>query len=61
MNVVFKDGSMLRGKSPASMCTGYHATSLIMKKGDFESLRQLAKSDPEKFDIVMQQLEARFQ
>lgn len=60
MNIVLANGTLLSNKSPVSMCTGYKAKSLVMKKGDFEELRQLSHTDPVKFGTVMLQLEGRF-
>ena len=60
MNIVFPDGSMMFDKSPISMCTGYKAKSLIMQKGDFKQLYELAYHNPNQFNAVMLQLEGRF-
>jgi len=60
MNIILKDGTVLKGKSPITMCTGYKAKSLIMQKGDFENLRRFSQAYPEQFNAIMLQLEGRF-
>jgi hypothetical protein len=60
MDIELMNGTMMKEQSPIAMCTGYKAKSLIMKKGDFEQLRQLSHSDPVKFGTVILQLEGRF-
>lgn len=60
MNIVLEDGEGLHNKSPVTWCTGYKAKSIVMCKGDFEELRQLAYNDPAKFNAVMLQLDNRF-
>lgn len=60
MDIILPDGEVLINKSPANFVTGYKAKGIIMGKGDFERLRQFAKSNPEQFDVAMKQLDARF-
>lgn len=64
MNIILDSGindvKIIYDASPIAMCTGYKAKSLVMKKGDFKKLHDLAKTNSEQFNIVMSQLEARF-
>lgn len=60
MIVTLTDGTVLSDQSPIAFCTGYRASSIEMQPGDFEKLRLLSQQNPEQFQTVMQQLEARF-
>ena len=60
MDIELMNGTVMKEQSPVAMCTGYKAKSLTMKKGDFEELRILARSNPDGFKAVMLQLEGRF-
>ena len=59
MNIVLLDGTIKTAKSPIGFCTGYKATSLVMKRGDFLTLLNLSKRNPSQFNAVMLQLEGR--
>lgn len=60
MDIALKDGGRLQNQSPISMCTGYKANFLVMRKEDIEALRSLSYRDPKQFNSVMIQLEGRF-
>lgn len=59
MIIYMHDGRVIKGR-PTMLCTGIRAERIEMEQGDFGTLLNLSRIDPERFRTVMLQLDARF-
>lgn len=60
MKITLTDGSVIEKQFTPANCTGYRATFIEIDADDIRKMRNLAHRNPTQFQLLMNQLEARF-